>query len=73
MRIAAITGQGLRWISALVLVLWVCVVAENSMVKHARRETVTVLAELQRLRGQRPVPVSQPGIRLSNGTKAAIG
>ncbi len=73
MKIAAITGQGLRWISTLVLLLWCCILMENSMVKHARRDTVTVLVELQRLRGGRSIPVSQPITKPSSSAKGAIG
>ncbi|MDQ6678382.1 MAG: hypothetical protein M3Z09_13940 [Acidobacteriota bacterium] len=61
MAITAITGQGLRWIATLVMLLWVCVVAEDATVKHARRVTLRILVELRQLRnGTKPVPVSQP-------------
>ena len=72
MRIAKITGQGLRWIAALVLVLWGCIVAEHSVVTHARRETVNVLVQLQQMRGGRSIPVSQPLTRpvLGNNPEA---
>lgn len=63
MAIAAITGQGLRWIGTLVVLLWACVITEDATVKHARRTTAHILVELRQLRGgTKPVPVSQPPV-----------
>lgn len=74
MRLAEITGQGLRWIAALVLVLWGCIVAEHSVVKHARTETAIVLAKLRQMRdGGRSIPVSQPLTRPMPEAKPVIG
>ncbi len=74
MRIMTITEQGLRWIAALVLVLWGCIVTEDTIVKHARHETVQALIEIRHMReGQRPVPASRPVPIPALVTKPAIG
>lgn len=74
MKLAGITGQGLRWIGGGVLILWACVVVENSMVAHARRDAVNTLVELQRMReGQRPVPAAAHPLKPSWDASPRIG
>ncbi len=74
MRMMTITEQGLRWIGALVLVLWGCIVAEDTLVKHARRDTVQALVDLRHMReGRKPIPVSHPLRNPNSATKPAIG
>lgn len=74
MRTTTITGQGLRWMLALVVLLWACVVTEDILVKHARRETVQVLVTLRHMReAQRIIPVSHPLRAPAPNTKPAIG
>ena len=73
MRMAEITGQGLRWIAVLVTVLWGCIVAENSVLQHARLDTVKVLVELRQMRNvQRAIPVRQP-VYPNASFKTAVG
>ncbi len=61
MAFAKITTEGLRWIAVLVIVLWGCILLEDSMVKHAKRETAQVLFQLQKMRdGRLVIPVSHP-------------
>ncbi len=74
MKLAGITGQGLRWIAAGVLILWACVVMENSIVVHARRDAVSTLVELQRMReGRRPVPAAAHPLKPSWENAPHIG
>jgi type IV secretory pathway TrbD component len=74
MGMMTITGQGLRWMAALVIVLWGCVVAEDMLVKHARKETVQVLVTLRHLReAKHIIPVSQPLRAPAPNSKPAIG
>ena len=73
MRVAEITGQGLRWIAVLVTFLWGCIVAENSVLQHARLDTVKVLVELRQMRnGQRAIPARQP-VNPHTPLKTAVG
>lgn len=61
MTFARITGEGLASIGILVILLWGCILVEDSTMKTARRETARVLSDLQKLRdGGKAVPVSHP-------------
>ncbi|MCU1262681.1 MAG: hypothetical protein JWO80_5566 [Bryobacterales bacterium] len=61
MAIAKITGEGLAWIAVMVTLLWGCVLLEDSMVKHSRRETARVLLDLRKMKnGGRVLPASRP-------------
>ena len=73
MELIAITGQGLRWITVLVTLLWLCVVAEDRILRHARHNATRTFAELRRMReGQRPLPASNPLRQSSPFSKPAL-
>jgi hypothetical protein len=61
MPILKITEQGLRTIAVLVAILWGCIVAEHSMVVHARNETYRALERMRGLRMRREtIPAKAP-------------
>ena len=61
MPIAKITGQGLVAIAFSVALLWVCVISQRVMVKHARQERVRLMQDIERFQHRpRPEPVSAP-------------
>ncbi len=61
MKLAKITGQGLKTIALLVVVLWTCLLAERVTIRHAQREYSEAMNDMRALRRVRRVePVSKP-------------
>jgi hypothetical protein len=61
MAFAKITGEGLAAIGVVVVLLWGCILVEDSITKRARRETARVLLDLRKMKnGGRMVPASHP-------------
>ncbi len=67
MAIAKITGQGLTWIAALVIVLWCCILTESVVIRRARLDAQRSVNKLRVLRLKRraepaalPIPTKAP-------------
>jgi hypothetical protein len=74
MPIVKITGQGLIAIACSVALLWICLIGERILTRHARQERVRLMLEIERLqRRERQVPVSLPARRLPLPIRSAVG
>lgn len=61
MPLAKITGQGLRAIAVSVALLWLCIIGEHILLRHAVAQRARVLREIEQLqRRPRPIPVIAP-------------
>ncbi len=74
MAVAQITGQGLRSIAVLVVLLWGCIIGERVIVARANMEAYRALRDIRLLQLQkRAEPASVPAPRIPHPARPTIG